>query len=294
MNLTARRIDVTEAEYHADPCETPSLSSSLAKVLLAKSPLHAWHQHPRLGAGKREEKAVFDKGQLAHKLLLGKGREIAIIEADDFRSKSAREARDQAYSDNKIPALASVFENATKAAEAWTRRLAEKDIVLSGESEIQIVYQTLTNRGPIWVRIMVDHIIRGPRSLVAYDFKTTQSAHPRACVNSIVKYAYDVQQAAYVQGLALWAPECARDLEFAFLFGEFAAPYDITPGRLDDALREHGEEGWNRAVVEFGEHTASSQAWPGYTNGMITFEAPGWLVGGGSPEIGFEGETTDD
>lgn len=39
--LQARRIDVTEAEYHADPCETPSLSSSLAKVLLAKSPLEA-------------------------------------------------------------------------------------------------------------------------------------------------------------------------------------------------------------------------------------------------------------
>lgn len=294
MTLTAHRIDVSEADYHADnlgnPCTTPSLSSSLAKVLLSKSPLHAWHQHPKLGNGKREEKAVFDKGQLAHKLLLGKGREVVVINADDFRTKAAREQRDEAHAANKIPALIGTFENATEAAEAWTRRLADKGIVLSGESEVQIVYQALTNRGPIWVRIMVDHIIREPRRLIAWDFKTTQSAHPAACVRSIINYRYDVQQAAYVQGLGLWAPEC-REIEFGFLFGELAAPYDITPGRLDDTLRERGEEGWTRAVVDFGDNLASSQEWPGYTPGIVTFEAPGWMVN--ETEIAFEGDSND-
>lgn len=291
MTLTAHRIDVSEADYHADnlgnPCTTPSLSSSLAKVLLSKSPLHAWHQHPKLGNGKREEKAVFDLGQLAHKLLLGKGREVVIIEADDYRTKAAKAERDQAHADGKIPALVGVYENATKAAEAWTRRLADKGIVLAGgECEVQIVYQALTNRGPIWVRTMIDWLQRGPRNLIAWDFKTTQSAHPVACVRSIVNYRYDVQEAAYVQGLSIWAPECSID--FGFMFGELTAPYDITPGRLDDTLRARGEEGWNRAVVDFGDNLASSQEWPGYTPGIVTFEAPGWMVN--ATEISFETE----
>ena len=34
--------------YHADPCPGPSLSSSVAKLMLDRSPLHAWHAHPRL------------------------------------------------------------------------------------------------------------------------------------------------------------------------------------------------------------------------------------------------------
>ena len=48
----ARILDVTHEQYLADPCATPSLNQSTAHVMLTKSPLHAWHQHPRLGKAR--------------------------------------------------------------------------------------------------------------------------------------------------------------------------------------------------------------------------------------------------
>ena len=45
---------ITAAQYHADPCEPLSLSSSTAWTLLNKSPKHAWSEHPKLGKAVKE------------------------------------------------------------------------------------------------------------------------------------------------------------------------------------------------------------------------------------------------
>lgn len=276
---TAHRLNVTEAEYHADPCETPSISSSFAKLMLSKSPLHAWHSHPRLGAGKREEKKTYDRGHLAHKLVLGKGRDIAIVEAKDWRTKAAQEARDQAYQEGKIPALVEVYQEAIEAAKVINQRLADLNIFLTGESEVAITWQEQSNRGQVHARAMLDHVIFEGNRATVYDFKSSTNAHPRACVRHIINYGYDIQQAAYTSGLSRWKPEVSGRIDFVFLFAEFdTAPYAVCPGRLDGMLREHGERGWTKAVIEFGDNAGTDGEWPGYTNRIVTFEAPGWLL----------------
>src|SRR5688572_24266058 len=68
----ARLLDITPADYHLDPCVTPSLSSSIAHTLVTKSPLHAWTEHPRFGALRSESSKAQDEGSIIHKLLLGK------------------------------------------------------------------------------------------------------------------------------------------------------------------------------------------------------------------------------
>lgn len=60
-------LGVPEAEYHADPCPEPSLSSTIAKTLLASSPLHAAVRHPRLARQQQKvEREAFDRGKVAH------------------------------------------------------------------------------------------------------------------------------------------------------------------------------------------------------------------------------------
>jgi hypothetical protein len=81
---------VPETVYHADPVEPgPSLSSSIAKLLVTRSPRHAWHEHPRLRKAKALEveapSKAMDIGTAAHKLILGRGRDIVEITADDYR-----------------------------------------------------------------------------------------------------------------------------------------------------------------------------------------------------------------
>src|SRR6478736_1784528 len=97
--------DLTEAQYHADPAPIPSLSSSCAKTLVQKSPMHAYAEHPRLGAAHREDTDEMDFGSLAHRLLLGKGAEIAELSSDSWRGKEAAAFWDKAKAEKKIPVL---------------------------------------------------------------------------------------------------------------------------------------------------------------------------------------------
>ena len=60
--------------YHADPSPRPSLSSTLARVILDQSPLHAWTRHPRLNPFyESEDRKTFDIGRAAHRAVLGAG-----------------------------------------------------------------------------------------------------------------------------------------------------------------------------------------------------------------------------
>lgn len=91
---------VNHADYHADLVDEalhsrvlsedqrraalskaypPRLSRSLACTLLSRSPLHAWHQHPKLGGGLAETPTrSLEGGSLIHALLLGEGPKIEV------------------------------------------------------------------------------------------------------------------------------------------------------------------------------------------------------------------------
>jgi hypothetical protein len=89
-------------DYHADP----ALSSGIAKLLIDRSPAHAWTAHPSLNpAWEREVEDKFDIGTAAHRLLL-EG-EDCIVEGDykDWRSKEAKEFKEDARALNQIPLL---------------------------------------------------------------------------------------------------------------------------------------------------------------------------------------------
>ena len=69
--MTASILNVSESEYRADPLSVPSLSASIAKVLIMESPAHAYDIHPKLGNRARKPSAAMDEGTLIHTLLLG-------------------------------------------------------------------------------------------------------------------------------------------------------------------------------------------------------------------------------
>jgi hypothetical protein len=47
---------INAEKYHADPCVVPSLSSSIAKILLRESARKAWFSHPRLNPDSLRER----------------------------------------------------------------------------------------------------------------------------------------------------------------------------------------------------------------------------------------------
>jgi hypothetical protein len=90
MNITKPGIyrDFPTAHYFADPCPEPSLSQSVAKILVEQSPLHAFQAHPRLYVPTADEDAdeKYDKaraiGNAAHALMLDRGKVLAVGEFD--------------------------------------------------------------------------------------------------------------------------------------------------------------------------------------------------------------------
>jgi hypothetical protein len=123
MNITKPGIyrNFPTAAYFADPTPEPSLSQSLAKILLEQSPLHAFHAHPRLHVGVADEDedegaekydSVKAIGNAAHALMLDRGKEVVIGEFKDWRKKEARDFRAMNLANGKEPILSKNFETA--------------------------------------------------------------------------------------------------------------------------------------------------------------------------------------
>lgn len=276
--MTARILDCTVDEYHADPCPTPSLSASLATVMATKSPAHAWLEHPKLGKVEEPEEGTkaTDAGELIHTLMLGNGRPISIIEAPDFKTKKAREDRDVARATGKLPVLAHKLADGVKVAKILTDRLEALKITLDGESEVKIGWQCETDDGELLLcRSMIDHAFLTEGRI--FDLKTIRSASPKQCSRSAIDYGYDIQWAAYTKAVGALHPHLIGAVDMIFLFCEIEPPYAVTPARPDGMMRELGLARWNRAASTWAKCLRSGE-WPGYATDVVPLTVPGWAL----------------
>lgn len=276
-------IKISADDYHADPCEVPALSSSIAHTLVSKSPLHAWAQHPKLGGVPRVASKEMDRGSLIHALLLENGKDVAVIDAADYRTNKAKEARDVARERGMVPVLAADYGSAKEAVRILRNRLETLGIDLAGEKEVTALWTEFADDGTeVQCRGMID-ILRHWKSgsgsgADILDPKTCRSAHPDACQKHMNGYGYSIQRTAYVRAIEKVIPETAGRVDFAFLFCEEVPPtWAVTPVRMSGAFRELGERQWRRAVNLWAECLQTNQ-WPAYVGGAIEIEPPAWAM----------------
>lgn len=285
---TARILDCTEEEYFADPCEVPSLSQSIAGLMLSRSPLHAWSAHPRLGGAPAEEgeedddeeddeksTPAMDAGKLIHRLMLGKGADVVIVHFDNFKKKLAREQRDEARAAGKMPVIAAKYDGFVKAAEILRDRCARAGYPLTGESEVAIEWTEPGNDGPVVCRCRMDHVFLSEGRIL--DIKKIRNAHPRKAARSFIDYGYDIQHAAYRRAVSALHPELRGRVDFTFLYMELEPPFVVVPARPDGAFREIGENRWLSAVKVW-ERCLAANHWPSYSDHVVTLEAPSYVV----------------
>lgn len=272
--MTARRLTVTPDDYHAST--EPILSQSTATTIVTKSPQHAWLAHPAFGAKGKTATKTMDVGSAAHALVLGKGAPLHIVNADNWRTKAAKEERDLARAKGEIPVLAEQHNQVVMMAGAILAQLDERGISLHGDSEAAIEWeeQSVLN-GPVRCRGMLDHLIE--HEGVIYDLKITGDASSAAIEKSAMRFGYDIQRAAYVSALEKLRPELAGRVDFVFLFAENEEPYLLNPVRGDGVFRELGERRWMRAVNIWAACLAANQ-WPGFGTGINAITAPMWAL----------------
>jgi len=260
---------VTERAYHADPVASPSLSSSVAKLLLEKTPLHAWVSHPRLNPNyEPDESEKYDLGKTAHALMLCGEDAIAVVDADSYRSNAAKKARDDARESFKIPILASKLVEVKRMVEAGREQIDRLTDPVDRRAFVQGTgrpEQTLVWReDEAWCRARLDwDPDRVPDEPFAiHDYKTTSaSAHPEEWVRTLYNMQGDVQAGFYRRGIrAVLGVELP---DFRFIVQEIKPPYALScialsPGALDMAERKA------IVAIDLWKRCTTEKLWPGY------------------------------
>lgn len=289
--MTARILDVSVAQYHADPCPTPSLSASLAKVLIDQSPRHAYAAHPRMGGLRREPTDAMDRGTLGHRLLLGKGADVEELHFADFRTNACKEQRDAARAAGRIPVLSHALAEALEMTDAHRQGLAAYGVHLTGDSEVAFAWEERVFCADVTIqaRCMMDHVIVSDG--VIFDVKIVASANPEVCAKNMSSYGYDVQHAAYTSCLRSYRPELSGRERMVFLFCESEPPYVVQPIVPDGQFKALGQARWDRAVRTWHECMKSGR-WPGYSDQVVTVSPAVWALNREMSFSASEGEST--
>ena len=277
MTLPAGIHTITAAEYHADPCPVPSLSSSIAGIIWHRTPLHGWMAHPRLNPDRvQHESSTFDLGSAAHALILeGEESNLVIVDADDWRTKVAKEARDEARAAGKIPLLGKQYEAVALMAEEARHAIADSElagIFDDGKPEQTVIAQD----GETWLRGRFDWLTNDRKIIL--DYKTVgRSAAPESFLrSSVFQFGYDIQAAMYTRLLALQG--CQEDTKFVWLVQETEAPYACSLVGASPSMIESGNRKLDYVKRQWDECMATG-IWPGYGKRIAWLEAPAWEIG---------------
>lgn len=265
--------EMTNEQYHADPVPGGSLSSTGARRLLEPS-CPALFRHEQLHGQK--PRRVFDFGSAAHQMVLGAGPELMVVNAEDWRTKAAREARDEAYAAGLVPLLLAEFEQVQQMAAALRRHPAASALLAEGSGQPEQSLFWTDQPAGVWRRARLDWLpFATGRRLVVPDYKTAVSAAPSAIERSLVAYGYHQQAAWYLDGVA--ALGGGTDARFVFIVQEKAAPYLVTVVELDDASLQAGRVR-NRRAIELYAQCVAEDRWPGYSDSPVLISLPQWAI----------------
>ena len=264
---------LSEADYFADPCPQPALSASIAGIIWHRSPLHGWYAHPKLNPDYQPfESATFDLGSAAHAIVLEQDRsKLAIIHADDWRTKAAKEERDVARDAGKIPVLAR------QAADIYT--MADAAIEAVKDSELDGIFQDgkpeqsiIVQDGDIWLRGRLDWLTNDNKIIL--DYKTVgKSANPESFLRgSVFQYGYDIQVAMYQRLVQAVTGETPK---FVWLAQETEAPYACSLMGASPSLIESGNRKLDYVIKQWRE-CMKTGIWPAYGKRIAWLEAPAY------------------
>ena len=265
--------DLTADEYHADPVVGGSLSSSGARRLLPPS-CPAKFRYERDHRDEVEHKRHFDLGHAAHKLVLGAGPDLVVIEADNYRTKVAQAQQDEAHEAGAVPLL----EHEHDQVQAMAKALREHDTVGplfdpdGGWPELNLVWRD--DPTGIMCRARLDLFRPGARPVIV-DYKTTRAGDLDSISKFVADHGYHVQNAWYgagVEALGL----AGADTPFVFVFQEKDPPFLVTPVYLDPTALRIGAAKCRQALSIF-QHCTDQGHWYAHTDDLALVSLPPWV-----------------
>lgn len=263
---------VPSERYHADQlADIPTLSRSIAHTLIARTPLHAWFNHPKLNPDYQPKtSSTLDHGAAVHALLF-EGKKPCVCDFPDWRTNAAKDAREEARRNNKIPLLAKDAELVTAMCEAIDRQLDQLDgprPFVGGHPEQTILWEE--PNGAV-CRVRADYLTEDRRYL--WDLKTTTTADPHIWSRRrLWEDGLDVQCALYRRGVKALT---GIDPQWTYIVVENTPPYALCPISLTPEALELADHKVEKALRLWVECLNSGE-WPGYPPQICFAELPPW------------------
>ncbi len=262
--------------YHADPAPQPSLSASIAELLIDKSAAHARAKHPRLTPGivGKPPSDEMEDGSIMHSMFLGAGQQGAIVNYDDWRTDEAKFLRKQARKEGRVPILARRVPELKGCVAAAKKQLRSDPDAASlfgpGKAEVVIIVQ----RDGVYRRIRIDWMPDDPRAPL-WDLKFTgMSAATRDWDRAVwqdnaLRSAFYLDVAEQARGV--------RPVEYRLAVIETRLPHAVNIFAAANDVLELGRQ----QAEDAGKLWAScmkSNRWPGYAKGVKRIELPAWKL----------------
>lgn len=261
--------DMPADVYHADPVPGGSLSCSGAKKLLPPScpaKFRYEREHPP------ETTRTFEFGHVAHKMVLGVGPQVVVIDAENYRTKAAQEQQAEARAAGHIPLLRAEHDEVLAMADALRAHPVAAALLSDGGHPESSLFWRDEPAG-IMRRCRLDWR-PAPKTgrTIGVDYKTAISADEDAFAKAAMNYGYHQQAPWYCDGLkALGLAD--DDAQFLFIVQEKTAPYLVNIVQLDATAMRIGRLLNRRAVNVYAKCTANDE-WPSYSDDVAHISLP--------------------
>ncbi len=240
-----------------------ALSAGVCHELITSSPAHARYRQDNPG----DASEASDVGTAIHDALLEGVNRIVPIDAPDWRTKAAKEKREETRTAGGIPLLAHKANQvlaAVDAAKAFVAASELAGIFDQGEPERTMIWidgGVYCKARPDWLPAIEPYIVH---------VKTTQgSAEPEAWIrNHLVTDGYDISAAFYERGMG------GRSV---FLVIEQSPPYGCSWIGLAPELQDLATRKVERAIGIW--HKCSKvNVWPAYPSRICYAEPKPWQL----------------
>jgi len=268
--------DWTAEQYHGDPLRPwgGSASSSVLRHILWPDGSPA---RVKWEAAHPPTSDAMDEGTVAHRMVLGKGGDVFVVDAPDWRTKAAQQARDAARARGATPVLRKTFAKARRMAHALLRH-PDTGPLFDGRHGVP-------ERSVMWVddvtgaycRAMLDvfphlHRTRAGRPFGVDVKKTAAGLDDRSLARTVLTYRLDQQADHYLTGLEALGLE---DPDLLFAFVQSRPPHEVRLVSLQD-WRDRGRR-LNRMALDLWDRCRDLGTWPrSWAHGLTHLAVPPW------------------
>jgi hypothetical protein len=269
--------EISHDEYHSDPCIVPSLSRGTIKKLITQTPAHAAFTHPRLNPAYQPDNGAgkFDVGLASHSLLLEGIDNVEVIDFKDWKKDAAKEARESAREEGKVPLLTHQFEAVKKCVVRveeqiyGCKELGIKSLMEDGDHEKSFFW----TEEETFFRTRTDWISKDRNLILDCKF-TEMSVNPADIARYIISMGLDIQSSLYSRGAE---KVTGIKPKFVFIMAEVAPPYICSFISLPPEFMALGN-----SKVEYGiylwRECMKKNEWPAYANRVHYPDLPGWAM----------------